>query len=683
MSEPSDFERLRDLVFARQTCVKFIADLQLRDAGGGMVEVIKDYTGEWHKMTPSEAVELWKKRETALRNAEIDPFRQADEPAVWDEIDWEICKLRVNNPNVAVEMLVQGGNGSGKSYYGICRQIRCGVYNSGWLIWNFTTDELKSKTVMQQIAYRYLPVELRPDNPNVKVKRNRDQHIIFKNASGFTDNKIGFPSPPTAPGQPRKRGSVMQFRYHSAELDTLTGPRPHTAYSDEEITLPWVDAITNRLHTFAEKATPNIPMFKELLAQKARNPSMKFPPHLVHVLFLGVHLITFTCEHGYNSVVHSFIKDATTIREVFAELLPLKSEDGADHIPKDEHGANRSFEWMQRHLSHEEMSLLFEKVPKLQHCKLKHRAVFYMHPYENVHGGNWEGMKVAAKTKTRENILWWAYGIASRKSHVLFPKFSIPTHVRPHAQMLKAAKGGTWWMSDDPAPGRNMVCLWVQVNALNELFVMREWPQEDDYVPGHGFLGSWAIQGQKLDGEKGPAQNPLGMGIEAEANEMERVEKELHHDEHGFDGRVQPLVRIMDSRTGNTPTMADSETRTLIQLFADKGLEFVPSGKEAGAKDGETGVYESAKLISSLLDYDAEKIRRDPETGAISFLGKAPRMYVSERCTNLIFALMNWTNADGQRGACKDQIDALKFLAQADPYYQAPRKEEQQFAGVY
>ena len=40
----------------------------------------------------------------------------------------------------------------------------------------------------------------------------------------------------------------------------------------------------------------------------------------------------------------------------------------------------------------------------------------------------------------------------------------------------------------------------------------------------------------------------------------------------------------------------------------------------------------------------------------------APRLYISERCANTIYALKEWTGADGQKGACKDPIDCLRYL---------------------
>ena len=37
------------------------------------------------------------------------------------------------------------------------------------------------------------------------------------------------------------------------------------------------------------------------------------------------------------------------------------------------------------------------------------------------------------------------------------------------------------------------------------------------------------------------------------------------------------------------------------------------------------------------------------------------RLFVSERCKNTLFALSYYTGADGQRGACKEPIDCLRY----------------------
>lgn len=622
------FAKLSAIFAAHQTHINCVPDLQVRHMQGEEVEVL--FSGRWQQMTMEKAAELFKAREVAISNAQVDPFRYGHEPEAWRDLDWLTLRKRLENPGIAIEILILGGQGSGKSFFGARCLNRFGFYNPMCLLWAFSTDELNSKSVMQPAVYSYLPKELR--TATGKAKRTKNQKIIYTTAGGFTGNVLGFPN-----------GTVMQFRFHSSELATLEGPRPHFVVTDENVPLTWVEAITDRLRSRADMSRKFMPEFEELWARKQANPSLRFPPDMVSRLYMGVHLIMFTPKFGYTATVHAFMKDARTLKEVPAELL---KENG--HGPR--------------------------MVPREMDGKLTRRAVFFMHPTDNPHAGNYSSFVAERDTMTEETILWKVYGIASKKSHVLFPKFSSQIHVRKHEQILKAAKGGTWWMVTDPAAGRNMFCLWVCVNPHNEIFIVREWPQEDDYVPGYGFLGPWAIEGSKLDGAPGPAQNPLGMGAATEASEFERVERRLYFDEHQSEGRIEPYVRIIDSRSGNSPTMADSETRTLIQIFEQLGLWFQPAGKESGALDGQTRVEESTKMVNSLLDYDVEKTKLNPETGGVTFMGKAPRLYISERCTNTIFSLSTWTNADGQKGACKDPIDCLRYLTQADPFYVEQRK---------
>jgi hypothetical protein len=68
-----------------------------------------------------------------------------------------------------------------------------------------------------------------------------------------------------------------------------------------------------------------------------------------------------------------------------------------------------------------------------------------------------------------------------------------------------------------------------------------------------------------------------------------------------------------------------------------------------------------------MLDYD-----RDVPLGEWSpHLNRlnAPKMFVSSECPNLIYALREWTGKDGNKGACKDWIDLLRYAALAELTY--------------
>jgi hypothetical protein len=66
----------------------------------------------------------------------------------------------------------------------------------------------------------------------------------------------------------------------------------------------------------------------------------------------------------------------------------------------------------------------------------------------------------------------------------------------------------------------------------------------------------------------------------------------------------------------------------------------------------------SIDMINSLMDYD--KIKAIGEFSEKMSGINEPKMLVSEKCPNMIFALKNWTGEDGLHGACKDPIDILR-----------------------
>ena len=59
------------------------------------------------------------------------------------------------------------------------------------------------------------------------------------------------------------------------------------------------------------------------------------------------------------------------------------------------------------------------------------------------------------------------------------------------------------------------------------------------------------------------------------------------------------------------------------------------------------------QLINNLLSYD--------DTKPIDSLN-APKLFISDRCTNLIYAMQEYTAKGGKDEATKDPIDCLRYL---------------------
>lgn len=93
---------------------------------------------------------------------------------------------------------------------------------------------------------------------------------------------------------------------------------------------------------------------------------------------------------------------------------------------------------------------------------------------------------------------------------------------------------------------------------------------------------------------------------------------------------------------------------TLLEKFDEINLSFYDTAVGA---NGRGGIDDGLRLINSALAYDTEK--------PIGF-GNQPKLFISSDCVNILFAMENYTGADGQEGACKDCVDVLRYLFMKD-----------------
>lgn len=592
-------------------------------------------------LPPATVLTLLEGRARQIRNEKEDPYRYGHEPEFWDVMDWAVAERRVERPAQVLEVLILGGNRAAKTEFAAKRMTMGIVGNKEWECLMLHADEPASRAVQQKRIWKYLPPEWKPSSG--KAKKTITTKLNYNELSGFTENAFAL-----------SNSSHGRFKFYSADVTSLEGMEFDSAWSDELIPLNWVDAVEFRLLTRAEHTRRLALELRPLLRLKAEDPSLKFPRDLLARLYQGVHLITFTPILGFTPTCGRFLTGARTIREVEAELLPYTAPDGTTG---------------------------FRKVPRLQIGKEGNRLIGYFHTYDNKYGGNWDGMKAKLANATERKIKERAYGVPEAAFDTRFPLFGIASHVRPEKHTPRDA---TWYHIVDPCPGRNFSMIWVAVNPLGEAFIAREWPQEDDYIPGIGSPGPWAVPstGTRKDGDRGPAQKPFGFGIKSYKREMARVERELYrliHPDAGPNskGRIKVWQRIMDSRGGAAPTLAHESPITLIDLFADtdpdddqdEAFDFQPSSKSLTGEGGNGGIMDGVEMVNDLLYYDEAAATLDPAGVAMTFQGQAPRLYVCERCTNTINALSTWTGADGQKGACKDFADLPRYFAQAGPEY--------------
>lgn len=641
------------------------ADLQVWVAEGmpqWTQEGVLQPAGRWLPISMDGAGRVLQERAESIHKMAGDPFNHGFEPPAWDEIDWEICRLRVRNPGVVIQPAVFGANGSGKTFYASSRTMYFLAQSTRLVAWSFAMDETNSEAINQQWMRYYLPLEYKSAKGSANMR--------FSEKGGFTNNKFSL-----------HNGSRCEYRFYSKDIESNEGVRPAMAWLDEEFPDVWLDAVERRLLTYAGRTWEHIPMWKALLEEKRKNPALKFPREKLGLLLLGVQLITFTCKKGYTPTVRAFVKGAKTVRHVpnGAVLLPKKNAQGEPDG--------------------------FETAPKLQYCEDPKRIIYYLHAWDNPFGGNWEGMQIMARKKARKEILWWCYGITEETSGVMWPKFSRRAHVRP---LWFMPPKGTWYHIADPNDGkRNWTMAWAKVNTMRQKFIAREWPQQDDFIPGEGHVGPWAElpKGKRVDGDVGPAQRTFGRGFQFIVDEIARMERILHWQEQRLaelrrDGvknqditwdmlrapilgpdakRITVERRFMDARAGNTETLTHGAAKTLIEVMEDDyDLEFWPVDKDHGAVEGgNKTVGHGAKLVEHAFSYDDEAATVDEETGLLTFRGAAPLLYICggpppkegempPGCENIIFACETWTYQDGGEGACKDMADLVRYLEMMD-----------------
>lgn len=325
----------------------------------------------------------------------------------------------------------------------------------------------------------------------------------------------------------------------------------------------------------------------------------------------GMSLITFTAVEGYTATVKELIQGAKVLQDEEAELLPVLGPKGPDGTSP---------------------LLGFERVPRVMVSRRPNTRIVFFHNKDNP-WGNYEGLKETLAEAPREKILMRAYGVPTKSVGARFPKFREKVHVLPASRIPEE---GTDYHFVDPCGGRNWFMGWFRVDVRGRVFMVMEWPCESCYVEGVGLPGPWAEpDGKKHDGKRGPAQQPFGFGLRRYKEEIERVEKGT---------KIKTFERRMDSRYGNSATVARERPTTLIEECAEIDLHFVPTPGE--------NIDEGIDLINSMLDYDADRpLGMDNE----------PMLYIAEHCTNMIYALQEWTGLDGRHGASKDPVDVLRY----------------------
>lgn len=278
-------------------------------------------------------------------------------------------------------------------------------------------------------------------------------------------------------------------------------------------------------------------------------------------------------------------------------------------------------------------------------------------PYTNV-----SAIVSNVQGKPLDFILERLWGWPTKLARKAFPNFS-SAHIVKH-ERIPPIKSLTLYHQMDPHGQRNWFMIWIGVDPEGRKWVVREWPGKD--------IGEWALPANKPDGKPGPAQHAEGgKGF----NEYKRRILEIEGWKPDAQGVWKPgpnawtpEERRMDPRPAGTSVPSDEDSKTYIDFLGEpvtdgKGVVLIP-GLDAMAAP-HCGIEDGVQLINNWL---VEGWNPKEDLTPMN----CPRIYISEECENLIWALRTYTGADGDKGACKDPIDCLKGAAKQDIQYIKP-----------
>lgn len=275
------------------------------------------------------------------------------------------------------------------------------------------------------------------------------------------------------------------------------------------------------------------------------------------------------------------------------------------------------------------------EVPYIQENEPKNTGIVYFHSKDNPWSG-YEAIAEQCRAKGDDAYtLTAAYGVPTKTLTTRFPGFSIDVNVIEPEKVPK--KDCTHYMVLDPAGRKNWFMCWIVVDPSDTWYVVAEWPDVN--------VGEWAeMRGGKW--MHGPGAKGLGYGIGDYVALIGQIEQ---------DGGLKPLERLIDPRLGAQKYQTQNGASSIIEDLSDNGLVFVP----APGLDIEDGL----QALQTKMAYD----RKKPMDSV-----NRPRIYISNRCQNIITAIQEYTADGGLDEAWKDPVDVLRYAAIADIRHISP-----------
>jgi hypothetical protein len=582
----------------------------------------------------AELSSLLQRRQVRIEAAEQDPLWYGWEFEPWADSDalllgsWQRNGAR---PKAADVLGIFGGNRASKTVYSIKRGCQTAVLFARSTLAILSESETASIKTVQALVWYYL----KPHFGTLNGKRDEIYKINYSQAGGFTDRKLVLPN-----------GSEIHFLTYNQEPGDYEGwefGAPAYEYANTCEQLRSAKAfVPPNIGAVADESMPLA--WLKMFARRLKFRKAKL-------------LWSFTPVKGITPAIKEMVgSSAVTLESREAELLPRQN---LPDIPKGH-------------------------MPYIRECQfpgIKAMAIYYFSLFNKFGPAPgrtyYDEIKALCEGKTSEFIERVAYGFARDSVARAFPKFGAWNIVkRGHLPSV-----GTNYFFTDPAGARNWATIWVRVTPSGDHYIYRDWPDAQTY-------GEWAVPTERevneqqragWDGDPGPAQNGMGMGIVKYKQtflECERVKEdadpyhakllERARRQNGDLANVFEDIaeRYIDPRAGASEHMAEKGGTCIIDEFGEP--QYGPDGKLIGQPMElipASGVNEDEGLgmVNELLDWNQE-IPLMP-------LLNAPKLFVAEDCQQVIWMFENYTGRGGAKGACKDFADLVRYMALAKLFH--------------
>lgn len=555
--------------------------------------------------TPEEVLlEYWQAREERIRKAEADPLQHGFELPHWERLRHVIAQKKLTG--------VLGANNSAKSYFAGKLAMECltrrfeweGMYPSNLRVLMVAQDEGSSLQYQQPAVYLHAPTAMKAHNTQSQKKRSTVTKFAYSQANGFTESTFVLPN--------KAQCWFKTVAQYTRDPNSFEGPAYHLVLIDEGCPVTLLDLLRVRAAKIGGK-----------------------------VVYLH------TCVHGVDATSLKLLTGAR-----FVETLPMQWDFmmGSGRGVAATGGINPALKFPELKLDEVQVRgcppghMPFVMQPLDPNAGLIFTWCHWnpFQPTGTFNGGGlpdlFDTCLGQPKWKVRVKLFGWIEKLAGAKIGNFDPNIHVIAHEK--IEKLLAEKKLTTYCMADPHIARSYFIVWKGVDENGIEYIFDECPNLDE--------GEWV----DANGDEGEGTRVYGsVGV----NFYKKLMRERERG-HG----CEPARRFGDPRAFATQAAAADGGTSLFELFMHDGSA---RGDARPTDDDYAPMYfEPARIrqtvdldlerFVTLLQFDREKYERE---GTLT-VENQPKLYISDRCQNVIRALLNF---DGDsKSPFKDPIDA-------------------------